>query len=82
MADQKRRAQLAENSVYSSRRPFKLYCDAIWVENHPERFQRARDVFLTLVRWQISVVRLEDLVVFSKWSADHIEQARRVKRLL
>lgn len=34
------------------------------------------------VQWQIALGYLKDIVVFSKWPSDHIEQTRRVVRLL
>lgn len=52
------------------------------LENAPDSFQRAMDVIPSSVRWQSGLVYLDNIVVFAKSSQNHIEQVRRVSRLL
>ena len=52
------------------------------LRNAPGTFQRAIDVILAQVRWQYSLVYLDDIVVFSKTGEEHIDHVRSVLSLL
>lgn len=45
-------------------------------------FQRAMDVLLSKVKWQIGLVYLDDIVILSKTADKHIEHVRKVLTLL
>lgn len=50
----------------------------IRLENAHETFQRAIDVILASVRWQVALVHPDDIFVFSKSPKDHIKEDWRV----
>lgn len=61
---------------------YKLTTMPFGLNNSPATVQTAMDVILVSVQWQLASVYLNDTVVFSKSSADHIEQASCVLRLI
>lgn len=50
--------------------------------NAPATFQRAMDMILAGVKWQICLVYLDDVIVFSKSAEDHLEHLETVLSLL
>ena len=52
------------------------------LRNAPSTFQRALDVILSGVRWNICLVYLEDVIIFSRNVADHLEYLDTVLTLL
>lgn len=54
--------------------PFRL-------ENAQATFQRAMDIILLSLQWQLALVCLGDIVVFYKLLVDHIEEVEHPMRL-
>lgn len=52
------------------------------LKNAPETIQRAMDVILLLVKWQLALVYIDNIVVFSRSQRDLIEHVRRLLSLL
>lgn len=52
------------------------------LKNDPATFQRATGVILASLRWQLALVYVEDIVLFSKSPAGHMEQILCVLRVL
>ena len=52
------------------------------LKNAPATFQRALDIILSGVRWQVCLVYLDDVIVFSKTYDEHVEHLDRVLTLL
>lgn len=52
------------------------------LRNAPATFQRAHDIILSGVRWQICLVYLDDVIVFSRSISDHIAHLDHVLGLL
>ena len=52
------------------------------LKNAPATFQRALDIILSGVRWQICLVYLDDVIVFSRTHAEHVEHLDTVLTLL
>lgn len=42
------------------------------IENTPNTFQRAMDVIITPVKWQIALTYLDDIVKFSRMPEEHV----------
>ena len=57
------------------RMPFRLH-------GAPATFQRARNIILSRVRWQICLVYLNDVIVFLRTHAEHVNHLDAVLRLL
>ena len=52
------------------------------LRNAPATFQRAMDVILASVRWQVALVYLDDVIIFSKSYRAHLEHVATVLSLL
>lgn len=58
-----------------TRMPFGLY-------NAPGTFQRVTDILLTGVKWQFTLVHLDDIIVYSSTVSDHYDHLRDVLHIL
>lgn len=54
----------------------------LWLQNDPAVFQRAIDVIISSVRWQLALQYLDDIAVFSNSPYTYMNQARRILLLL
>ena len=52
------------------------------LKNAPATFQRALDIILSGVRWQVCLIYLDDVIVFSKDYASHLRHLDEVLTLL
>ena len=52
------------------------------LRNAPATFQRALDIMLSGVRWQICLVYLDDVIVFSRTVEQHVKHLDTVLSLL
>lgn len=74
--DRDKTASTSSHSLYEFiEMPFSL-------KNAQTTSHRATDLMLVSVQWQFALVYLDDIVIFSKSPADHIEQDRRVSRMI
>lgn len=51
------------------------------LKDAPETFQRVEDVILTTMKWQVALVYLEDIVIFSKTAKGYSKDVRQVLTL-
>ena len=52
------------------------------LRNAPAKFQRALDIILNGLRWQTSLIYLDDVIVFSKDTKEHVAHVDQVLTLL
>lgn len=82
---------LSDTNGPSSPRPHKphvplrsvpLFTHALLFEERPATFQRVMNTILACLRLQVPLVYLDDVIIFSKTTADHLEHFDAVLQLL
>lgn len=54
----------------------------VGLKNVPGTFQRSMDVILASLRWQMILLYLVDITIYSKTAEEHINHVRKALKLL